>query len=92
MEELTKLKIKVVPGASRSSVCGWLGDSLKVRVSAPPEKGKANEAVIKLLAKELQLNESALSVISGSTSQHKVIEIRGKSSSAILQILGAKSA
>lgn len=85
-----RLKVKVVPGASRSSLGGWLGDSLKVRVSAPPEKGKANAAVISLLAKELQLDESALSILSGGTSPHKVIGIKGKEISAILQALDAK--
>jgi uncharacterized protein (TIGR00251 family) len=92
MEDVARLKIKVVPGASQSCLCGWLGDSLKIRVSAPPERGKANEAVIKLLAKELQLNESALSVISGRASQHKVVEIRGEKTSEVLRKLGAKRA
>ncbi len=40
-----RLSLKVVPGSSRDEIVGWLGDSLKVKVKAPPEKGRANEAV-----------------------------------------------
>lgn len=45
-----ELRIKVVPGASRSEIVGMLGDRLKIRVAAAPEKGKANEALLLLIA------------------------------------------
>ena len=79
-----KLKIKVVPGAASSSIAGWLGDELRVRVAAPPEKGKANQAVIELLAKSLQIPVSAVQLVRGAKSQHKVLAIEGVSE-AILQ-------
>jgi len=41
-----RLSLKVVPGSSRDEIVGWLGDSLKVKVKAPPDKGRANEAVV----------------------------------------------
>jgi len=87
-ERSVRLKLKVVPGASRSEVSGWLGDALKIRVSAPPEKGKANTAVEALLCQVLNLPAGAARVVSGSSSQRKIIEIHGLSISEIRQRLG----
>lgn len=72
-----KLKLKVVPGARRDEIAGWLGDALKVRVSAPPEKGKANAAVIALLAARLGVAERDVRVVSGAGSPRKTVEIDG---------------
>ncbi|MEH6608805.1 MAG: DUF167 domain-containing protein [Halioglobus sp.] len=88
----TKLKVKVVPGSSQSEVSGWLGDLLKVRVAAQPEKGKANSAVVSLLAKSLGLSKKNVSVTSGKTSQQKVIEVHGLSIAQIKRKLGANGA
>jgi uncharacterized protein (TIGR00251 family) len=71
------LPVKVVPCASRSKVAGWLGDELKLRVSAPPEKGKANLAVEHLLATVLNLASEQVNIIKGRTSTHKLVEIHG---------------
>jgi uncharacterized protein len=87
-----RLKVRVIPGASTSKVAGWLDDRLKVRVAAPPERGKANAAVIKLLAAELHLEKRALSIASGSTSQNKVVEIQGASMQDIQAAFGAGGA
>ncbi len=72
---MAKLSVKVVPGSSRDVIVGWLGSALKIKVQAPPEKGKANAAVIALLAAQLGLETSAIEVISGHTSPAKVLEI-----------------
>jgi uncharacterized protein (TIGR00251 family) len=69
------LKIKVVPGSSRTKVDGWLGEFLKIRVKANPEKGKANEAVVSLLADTLRIPKENISISSGASSQKKVINI-----------------
>ena len=50
-----KLPIKVIPGSSRNCIAGWLGDTLRVRVTASPERGKANAAVESLLSETLGL-------------------------------------
>lgn len=88
MGETARLKVKAVPGATRPGIVGWLGDMLKIRVSAPPEKGKANDAIIKLLAEELKLPESAISIVSGRSSPRKSIEVHGISTAELLQRLG----
>ncbi len=57
--------MKVVPASSRTRIAGWLGDSLKIRVTAKPEKGKANEAVSAVLAEALAIPNSEISLSSG---------------------------
>ncbi len=84
---MTRLSIKVVPGASNSKIVGWLGDELKIRVSAPPEKGKANQAIIKLLAKQLALAPSDIKIVAGHGNSHKILEIGNIESDAIDQKL-----
>lgn len=71
------LAVKVVPGASKSAIAGWLGEELKIRIAAPPEKGKANSAVLRLLAAELGIGVKSLRITRGQTSAHKMIEIEG---------------
>lgn len=73
----TVLNIKVVPGASRTEISGWLGDALKIRVAAAPEGGKANRAVEKILAESLSLSPRSVSIISGHSNAHKRVAIEG---------------
>ena len=87
-----RLEAKIVPGSSRTEVVGWLGDSLKIKVAAPPEKGKANQAVIKLLARKLALDEESITIVSGSVSQRKVIEIQGITQQQLSDALPPKDA
>jgi uncharacterized protein (TIGR00251 family) len=83
-----KLKVKVVPGASRSSIVGWLEDCLKVRVSEQPERGKANDAVLKLLSVRLGLPATAISLVSGAHSSRKVFQISTISKIELLAAIG----
>ena len=78
-----RVALKVVPGAAQSGVVGWLGDDLKIRVQAPPEKGKANQLLIKLLAETFKIKPQAISIIRGHYSARKVIEIKGLNKSEI---------
>ena len=69
-----KLRIKVIPGAQRTEVIGWMANGvLKVRVQAPPEKGKANEELVKYFAKQLRLSRSEISIIKGRGSREKTL-------------------
>jgi len=78
-----RLCLKVLPGSSRDEIVGWLGDSLKVKVKAPPEKGRANEAVIVLLADQLGVDAAAITVVSGHGSPAKVVAVDGMDDEAI---------
>jgi uncharacterized protein (TIGR00251 family) len=78
-----RLSLKVVPGSSRDEIVGWLGDSLKVKVKAPPEKGRANEAVTALLAERLGIDASSIAVVSGHGSPTKVVAVDGMDVEAI---------
>jgi uncharacterized protein (TIGR00251 family) len=80
---MARLNVKVVPGSSRDQIVGWLGDALKIKVMAPPEKGRANEAVVELLATTLGINADDIEVVSGRSSPSKVIAITGIEDDAI---------
>jgi uncharacterized protein (TIGR00251 family) len=69
----TRLRLRVKPGARKNAIVGVHGGALKISVTAPPEKGKANDAVVALLAKALDVPASALVIVAGETSQDKVI-------------------
>ena len=72
----TLLRVKAVPGASRDTIAGTLGDRLKIRVAAPPEGGKANQAILQLLAKALGLDASSLDLTHGHASPMKTVRAR----------------
>lgn len=75
--QATLLRIKAIPGAARDAIAGPLGDRLKIRVTAPPEGGKANEAIIKLLASTLGIKRSQITITTGLASAEKTIELEG---------------
>jgi len=79
------LKLKVVPSSSKDSIEGWLDDRLKIKVMAPPEKGKANKAVLKLLQKALSLDKASIRLESGTTSSLKTIVIDCTDSAIMLE-------
>ncbi len=70
-----RLELKVSPKASRNAIVGWRGPVLKVSVTAVPDKGKANAAVIRLLAKALGLPRSALRIERGESQREKRLVI-----------------
>lgn len=72
-----RLKVKVAPGSRRNAIAGWMGDTLKLQVQAPPEKGRANAAVIELLAAELGCSKTAVQVVSGANARSKTVVVEG---------------
>jgi uncharacterized protein len=68
--------IQVIPHASRAEIAGVQEGAFKVKVTAPPVEGAANEACIKLLAKELGLKKSQMEISSGAKSRKKTVMIK----------------
>ncbi len=74
--------VKVVPGARRDGIAGPLGDRLKVRVSAPPEGGRANAAVCALIAAAVGARGTAAGVRQGQSKPEKTIRVEGVTAAA----------
>lgn len=71
-----EIRVRAVPGASRDGVVGLVEGALRVRVSAPPVEGAANERLTKFLAKEvLSLPRSAVEIVGGERGRHKVLRV-----------------
>jgi uncharacterized protein (TIGR00251 family) len=68
--------IQVIPHASRAEIAGVQEGAFKVKVTAPPVEGAANEACIKLLAKELALKKSQMEISSGAKSRKKTVLVK----------------
>ena len=80
---MTSLHVKVTPKASKNEIIGWEGDQLKVRLTAAPEKGKANHSLIALLSKTLKIAKSRIHILKGETSRLKIVEIEGETLSTL---------
>jgi uncharacterized protein (TIGR00251 family) len=72
-----RLHLRVSPGATRSVIVGRHGEGWKVRVAAPPEDGRANAAVVRLIADAVSVSRDAVSVVSGHASKDKIVELAG---------------
>src|SRR3989344_845988 len=70
------LSVKITPNASQNSIVGWQGDLLRIRIAAPPDKGKANDELIEFLAEKLGVPKSDIQLLSGQASRPKRLEIR----------------
>jgi len=71
------LSVKAQPRASRTEIVGLLGDELKIKISAPPVEGAANEALTEFLAKKLRVARRSVQLIRGASAAHKVFCITG---------------
>jgi len=80
--------IRVVPRASKSEIVGEVEGSLKVRISAPPVDGAANEEVVKVLAKAFGVAKSNVSIVCGETSKSKRVRVVGATPERLRQLAG----
>jgi uncharacterized protein (TIGR00251 family) len=76
MKELI-LKVYLQPKSSKNEVVGPYRDGIKIKVTAPPIEGKANEALIRFLAKELGVAPSDIEIIKGHHSRKKMLKVSG---------------
>lgn len=72
-----RIAVKAVPGSRQDHIVGRLGDRLKIKVAAPPEAGRANDALCRLLAQELGLKPANVQVLAGHTNPEKVVRVVG---------------
>jgi hypothetical protein len=88
----TRLRLRVSPGSGRAAIVGRHGDAWKVRVTAPPEHGRANEAVLRLIATTLAVPRDAVSLVSGHRGRDKIVELTGLGPALIERRLASASA
>jgi uncharacterized protein len=89
VQEGVAFVVKVVPGSSKTTLGGILDSMLKVKVAAPPEKGKANEALIALLAQALGVKKGHIAITRGQTNPVKHVTVSGLSAQDLQARLAA---
>lgn len=72
-----RLRVRVSPGARRAAVVGRHGEAWKLRVTAPPAGGRANEAVLRLLAETLAVPRDCVALVAGHGARDKLVELTG---------------
>ncbi len=88
----TRVRLRVSPGAARAEIVGRYADGWKVRVAEAPEHGRANDAVLRLLADALSIPRESLAIVSGHSARDKIVELTGVGPGAIDRRLASASA
>lgn len=83
----TRLRVRVQPRAGRTALAGMHGEALRIRLAAPPVDGAANDELTRFLAKQLRIAPSRISVVSGSSSRDKIVQIDGLEPEAVRAVL-----
>ena len=83
-----RIDVRLIPRAARSEVVGFDGEVLRVRVTAPPVDGRANAALIDLLAGVLRVPKASVRIVAGQTTRQKVIAIDGLATDEVRRRLG----
>ncbi len=77
MRPVTRVGLRVSPGARRNEIVGRYGERWKVRVAAAAERGRANDAVLELVASTLGVPQDRVKLVAGATARDKVVEVSG---------------
>ena len=85
------LKIRVTPGSRTDQLAGWREDALRVRVKAPPERGKATQAAITLVAAALSIPARQVTLERGATSREKLLHVEGLTEEEMLERLPVRA-
>jgi len=88
----TRVRLRVSPGSGRAAIVGRHGDAWKVRVTEAPERGRANDAVVRLLASALAVPLEAVAIVSGHSGRDKIVELTGVGPALIERRLASASA
>lgn len=89
-EESVRFNVRVQPRASHSEIAGEYNGTIKIRLSAPPVDGAANEALVELLAKRLGVAKRNVRIVGGLSSRNKTVEIMGVEADAIRRLVEEK--
>ena len=87
----TTIRIHLTPRSARDEVVGWEGDVLRARVAAPPVQGRANEALLRLLAEALGVPKSSLRIVRGQRSREKLVAVDGLDAAEARRRLGLRT-
>jgi len=82
-----RIHVRLTPRAARDQIAGWQDDTLRVRVTAAPVDGKANDALVRLLAAALGVPKSRIGIVSGATARDKTVAIDGLSHDDVRRLL-----
>ncbi len=86
---MARIGVRIIPGGARNVIEGWSSDELRVRVMARPIEGAANGALLRLLAKALDVPPSHLAITRGVLHRSKVVEVAGLSDEQVRTRLSA---
>jgi uncharacterized protein len=82
-----RVSIRVQPKASASAIVGLHGNALKVRLTAPPVDGAANDALVELLADTFGIPKRGVTIVTGASSRSKVVELEGVSEDRVRRLV-----
>lgn len=88
LPEGCRIHLHVAPRASRTKVAGLHDGRIKLTVAAPPVEGRANEEIVKFLARALRVGRTAVRLVSGDSGKRKVVEVDGVSAADAIALLG----